>query len=129
MMWLPLVLGWIGFLAAGADADVAAITGTWRGQSVCVTNAPACRTEQVVYYIKEVPKRTDVVLIQADRIVDRKAITMGSGEWQYHGAQHALEWSTPRQVWLLRIAGIHIDGTLTLADRSIFRKMSLDKDK
>jgi hypothetical protein len=124
-----MVLGGIGLLAAGADRDVAAIAGTWRGQSVCVTNAPACRDEQVVYYIKEVPERTDVVRIQADRIVDSKAITMGSGEWQYHGAQHTLEWSTPRQVWLLKIAGTHIDGTLTLADKSIFRKMSLDKDK
>ena len=124
-----MVLVGIAILAAGADPDVAAITGTWRGQSVCVTEAAACRNENVVYYIKEVSGRTDVVLIQADRVVDGKTITMGSGEWQYHGAQHTLEWNTPRQVWLLRIAGTHIEGTLTLADKTTFRKMTLDKDK
>lgn len=84
-MRLLMVLVGIAILAAGADPDVAAITGTWRGQSVCVTEAAACRNENVVYYIKEVSGRTDVVLIQADRVVDGKTITMGSGEWQYHG--------------------------------------------
>jgi len=55
-----------------------AITGTWRGQSVCVTDGEACTNENVVYYIKEVPNRLDVVFIQADKLVNGKPITMGS---------------------------------------------------
>jgi hypothetical protein len=39
-----------------------------------------------------------------------------------------LEWSTPKQVWLLKIAGDRIEGTLTLADKTIFRRMTLKKD-
>ena len=57
------------------------------------------------------------------------AITMGTGEWQYDRSQHALEWRTPRQVWLLKITGNRIEGTLTLADRTVFRKMTLDKNE
>jgi hypothetical protein len=31
-------------------------------------------------------------------------------------------------VWLLKITGNHIEGTLTLADKTVFRKMALAKD-
>ncbi len=52
---------------------------------------------------------------------------MGTGEWRYDG--HTLEMRVPRRVWLLKVAGGRIDGTLTLADGTVFRKMTLDKDK
>ena len=48
MMRLLMFLVGTGLLAAGADPDVAAIIDTWRGQSVCVTDAPMYRNEQVV---------------------------------------------------------------------------------
>jgi hypothetical protein len=114
---------------AASPSDTSGIAGTWRRGSVCVTDAPACHNENVVYYVKDVPDRVDVVFIQADKVVDGKAITMGSGEWQYDRKQHTLQWSTPKQVWLLKIAGNRITGTLTLADKTIFRKMTLEKDE
>lgn len=110
------------------SADEQSVAGTWRGDSICVTEG-SCHNESVVYYIKDVPNRPDVVMIQADKIVDGKAITMGSGEWQYDRAQRKLEWRTPRQVWLINITGDRMDGTLTLADKTVFRKMTLQKDK
>ena len=57
-----------------------------------VGGSPACHNESVVYYIKDVPFRPDAVLIQADKIVDGKAVTMGTGQWHYDRAQHTLEW-------------------------------------
>ncbi|HLN00832.1 MAG TPA: hypothetical protein VK335_16200 [Bryobacteraceae bacterium] len=111
---------------AAEGSDVA---GTWHGESLCATDALACHNEKVVYYIKEVPDRPDVVTIQADKIIDGKAITMGTGEWQHDRAQHTLEWRSPRQVWLLKINGNRIDGTLMLADKTVFRKMSLTRDE
>jgi len=110
-------------------AEASGVEGTWRGESVCVTDAPECHNESVIYYIKDVPNWPDLVLIQADKIVNGKAITMGTGEWQYDRSQHALEWRTARQVWLLKITGNRIEGTLTLADRTVFRKMTLDKNE
>jgi hypothetical protein len=87
------------------------------------------QTSQQSQVIKEVHGRPDVVFIQADKLGDGRTITMGTGEWHYHRAQHTLEWSTPQRVWLLRIVGSRIEGTLTLADKSIFRKMTLNKDR
>jgi hypothetical protein len=89
----------------------------------------SCRNETVVYYIKNVPDRPDLVIIQADKIVEGKAITMGTGQWQYDRAQHTLEWRMPQQVWLLKVTGNRIDGTLTLSDKTVFRKMTLEKQK
>jgi len=105
------------------------VAGTWRGESLCVTAAPSCHNESVVYYIKDVPGRPDLVMIQADKIVDGKAVTMGTGQWNYDQTRHTLEWPSPQRVWTLTISGERIEGILTLADQTVFRKMTLKKDK
>ena len=122
------LLGCIGILTA-SPSETSDVAGTWRGRSVCVTHDPACHNEDVIYYIKEMPDRVDAVYVQADKIVNGKAVTMGAGPWQYHPAQRTLEWSTPRQVWLLKISGTRMEGTLTLADKTILRGVKLEKDK
>jgi hypothetical protein len=123
------LFGALALSARLVSAETSNVAGTWRGESACVTDAPACRDESVVYYIKDVPGRPDAVLIQADKIVDGKAITMGTGQWQYDRPQNTLEWRTTRQVWLLKIAGKRIEGTLTLADKTLVRKMTLQKEE
>jgi hypothetical protein len=114
--------------ALQASAETSALAGAWRGDSVCATEASACHNERVVYYIKDVPNHPDRVLIQADKLVDGKPVTMGTGEWEYDSAQGTLEWRMPKQVWLLKIMGRRIEGTLTLADGTVFRNMVLVKD-
>lgn len=88
----------------------------------------ACRDERVVYY-NDIPDRPDLVLIRADKIVDGKAIMMGTGQWQHNRAQGTLEWRMPQQVWILTITGNRIEGTLKLADKTVFRKMTLETEK
>ena len=123
-----MALGMTGALSQRLlAAEASGVVGTWRGESACATDAPACRNESVVYYIKEVPNRSDLVSIRADKIVDGQSITMGTGEWKYDSSQHTLEWRTARQAWLLKVIGDHIEGTLTLADGTVFRKMKLEK--
>jgi len=117
------------FSARLVSAEASSIAGTWRGESVCVTDSSACRNESVVYYIKDVADRPDLVLIQADKMVDGKAITMGTGQWQHDRTHRTLEWRTRQQVWLLKITGDRIEGTLTLSDKTVFRKMTLEKER
>ena len=73
--------------------------------------------------------RPDTVVIQADKIVDGKAVTRGTGEWHYDRELNTIEWRMPLQVWLLHVDGSRIEGTLTLADGNIARRMTLTKDK
>ena len=115
--------------ARAASAEASGLAGTWRGESLCATDASACHNESVVYYIKDVPDRPDLVTIKADKIVNGKAITMGAGEWQYDRVKQTLEWRMPQQVWLLKINGGRMEGTLTRSDGTIFRRMTLKKDE
>jgi hypothetical protein len=119
--------GLCGAFTAGAESS--GVAGTWRGESLCATDAPACHNEKVVYYIKDVPERPDSVVIQADKIVDGKAMTMGTGPWQYDRAHQTLEFRMPERVWLLTVTGMRIEGTLKLADGTLFRRMTLQKDQ
>lgn len=113
-------------LVSGEPTDV---VGIWRGESACATDSPACHDESVVYYIQEVPNRSDLVHVRADKIIDGQAVTMGTAKWRYDRAHATLEWQTVRQTWLLKVIAKRLEGTLTLGDGTVFRKMTLDKDK
>ena len=66
--------------------------------------------------------------VRADKIVDGKAITMGSGPWRYDKAKQTLSMESPQRVWLLKIKGKQIQGTLTESGGVLFRRMTLTKD-
>jgi hypothetical protein len=119
---------WLLLLTFAALAGSPA-AGVWRGESLCTETASAsCRNESVVYYIRDIPDRADAVTVRADKIVDGKAITMGTGEWQYDRTRQTIEWHMPHQVWLLRLDGNRINGNLRLADGTVVRDMRLKKD-
>jgi hypothetical protein len=101
--------------------------GVWRGESVCATSAPSCHDEKVVFYIEAIPDQPGAVNIRADKIVDGKAITMGSGPWQYDRSKHTLTTESQQRVWLLTIDGNRIVGTLTVPYNIVFRRLTLTK--
>lgn len=124
----PMRFTWLLLLNFAALADSSA-AGVWRGESLCTKAASAaCRNETVVYSIRGIAHHPDALLIRADKVVDGKAVTMGTGEWEYDAARQSIEWHMPQQVWLLRLHGDRIHGTLTLADGTVIRDMSLKKD-
>lgn len=106
-----------------ADSPV----GVWRGESLCTTDAPACHNETVVCYIQAIADKPDSVFIRADKIVDGKAITMGSGPWLYNRARRTLSMESDGRLWLLNINGKRIEGTLTAPDHVVLRRMTLAK--
>jgi hypothetical protein len=110
-----------------AWADEASPIGIWRGESKCVADAPACDDEQAVYYITSIPDRPGFVSVRADKIVDGKAITMGTGPWTWDNKQRTLLMEWRGQVWLMTMHGDHMDGKLTMADKTVFRRMSLTR--
>jgi hypothetical protein len=116
-------------VATASGSEDVRVAGTWRGESVCTTPATSCHDEAVVYYIEEVPNRPNLVTVRADKIVDGKAVTMGAGQWTHDRVHHTLEWRSTERVWLLAINGNRIEGTLTLADKTVFRQVTLKKDE
>ena len=115
-------------LLVGLSAD--SPVGVWHGESLCTPDAgSACHDEKVVYYIDAIAGKPDALMVRADKIVDGKAITMGSGPWQYDRAKQTLTWESDKRVWLMKINGKQIEGTLTLPDHTVVRRMTLAKSE
>ena len=116
-------------MAQSNDAETSPPVGIWHGESKCATDAPACHDEHVVYLIEAIPGKPGQVRVRADKIVDGKAITMGVGPWAYDPRQQALSFAWNQQLWSLTIHGDQIEGTLTMPDHVVFRRMTLTRDR
>lgn len=114
----------VTFSSAG---DESKIEGTWRGESVCVQKGTACGDEIAVYRIAAVPGRRDYLMVTGGKLVDGKEIVMGSGEWLFDREKHTLTTDMPSGTIILKIAGDEIQGTFSLADKTVLRRITLKK--
>ena len=105
-----------------------AIAGIWRGQSSCEQKESACREETVVYRLSPLQDKPGSFSVSADKIVDGKAMNMGTLEFRYVEGQHALVCEYAQGVWRLSVDGEKIEGTLTRPDGSLFRRVALRKE-
>jgi len=94
--------------------------GTWKGASRCLVKPSPCHDEIVVYHIQAASG--DSLVMQANKIVDGKEEDMGSLNCRL--AEHTLSCEFARGVWRYQIAGPAMNGTLVLADGTVFRKVS-----
>src|SRR5689334_14476238 len=108
-----LILATILWPVAAAPDDTSPVIGDWRGESLCVAANTACRDETVVYHIAKHPEKSAYVSVSADKIVDGKAVNMGTLEFRYDDARHTLECEYAQGVWCLKVDGAKIEGTLT----------------
>jgi hypothetical protein len=116
-------------LAAEAKADAddeCQLFGDWKGESIVVAKSSVAKDEVVVWHISKA-KEPGKVTVTADKIVDGKSITMGTGEWVYERTKKTITWKTKVGVWKLSVDGNTMKGTLTLPDRTVFRRVSLQR--
>ena len=104
-----------------------AIAGIWRGQSSCTQKDSACREKAVVYQFSPLQGKPGSFSVSADKIVDGKAVNMGTLEFQYVVDEQVLECRYAQGVWRLSVDGEKMDGTLTRPDGSVFRRLLLRK--
>jgi hypothetical protein len=126
------------WLTATARGDTARdqVIGTWRGSSICINReaAPACTDERVIYRIKGTPGKVGAVTVEADKIVDGKAVPMGVLDFVYNPRDESWtsEIETPRyhQLWRLVVRGTTMTGTLSLLpSKTVVRNLELHKEK
>ena len=122
---LVIVATWHLIFAQGKPA----IAGIWRGQSTCEQKEPACRKETVVYRFSPLQDEPGSFSVSADKIVDGKAVNMGTLEFRYVEDQHALVCEYAQGVWRLSVDEEKMEGTLTRPDGSIFRRVALHKGR
>jgi hypothetical protein len=114
--------------ASGTD-DESKIAGTWRGDSLCVEKGASCHDEIAVYRIAAIPGKRGYLLVTGGKVVNGKEIVMGSGEWRYDGVKHTLTVELPRGTITLKVDGDKLEGTFTLPDKSILRRITLKKSE
>lgn len=107
----------------GAQSKIA---GVWRGHSECTDKNSPCHDEVNVYRFTKVEGKSNSFSVTASKIVDGKEIVMGSGEWKYDEKKQTLECEKPPI--RMFVEGDKMEGALTLADGSVYRRIYLKKE-
>ena len=116
-----------GFAAEKKRVGIGGLVGEWSGTSLCQVKPSPCHDEEVVFRLSHPEK--DKIRLQADKIVDGKAVTTGVDDWFYDSASQVLIWEIPRGTWKLTVDGDEINGTLITRDNVVFRKVHLHRSK
>jgi hypothetical protein len=114
------------FAASGQALPV----GNWYGDSVCQVKNSPCNTEKVVYRIIQTDETK--FLTQADKIVNERAEFMGTIEFEFDAGVKILTNTTTTgkykgAVWKFAIKDKEMEGTLTLADGTLYRRIKVAK--
>jgi hypothetical protein len=118
--------------AAQHHPAASSVVGTWKGESTCVGNRPACKNEVVVYRFEAVAGKSDVVLMLADKILDGERVPMGKLEFRYDEAKRELSCEFIRGqthgLWQFTVSGESMEGTLVLLpDRELGRRVKVKR--
>jgi len=108
-------------------ADNSSPLGDWRGESICVVRESACHDEDSLYHFTKLAEKPGWFSIKLDKIMNGKAITMGSMECSYDTAKQSLNCAFPRGVMRFIVSANKMEGTMTLPDGTLWRKLSLKK--
>ena len=132
---LLLALSWVGALtgvsqepeAKGKAEDAQSkIVGVWRGHSECAVKNSPCHDEVNVYRFAKLEGRPNWFSVTASKVVDGKEIVMGSSEWKYDEKKGTLDCENPPV--RLRVERDKMEGALTLADGTVYRRIFLKKE-
>ncbi|MFL6469029.1 MAG: hypothetical protein ACJ72Z_13810 [Pyrinomonadaceae bacterium] len=116
--------------------ETSKLVGDWTGDSTCVNKEkfPACNDEKVVYHLKSVAGKANVVNLSADKIVNGKPEFMGEFDFVYDPRKQTLtsEFKNERVHLLLEflVKGDILEGSMiSLPDRTQARQMRVTKNK
>jgi hypothetical protein len=118
---------------AGADTGAAPPIGTWHGTSTCTVKPSSCNDETVVYHVTRAAgggASSNAVSVQADKIVDGKALDMGTLDCTWDGAGRVLACTIPKKGtfrFQIDADDKKLTGTLTLTDGTLFRKIVAER--
>ena len=113
--------------ATEGTSAVALISGEWRGNSECAVKDSPCHDEVNVYRFIASADKPGQFEGFGSKIVDGKEVPMGSLQWKYNAPAHALEAGNAGMTFRLVVNGASMEGTLSLPDRTVYRRIHLKK--
>jgi hypothetical protein len=105
------------------------IVGVWRGNSVCVVKDSPCHDEVNVYSFSAVAGKPGTYSGTASKAVGVESFAMGTREFKYDAGNHTLESAMPAAVLRFVVDEDKMEGTLTLRDGSVYRRIHLVRGK
>ena len=112
------------------------LVGDWKGESICVNKDkfPACKDEVVVYHVKKIAHKPNVVNLSADKIVDGKPEFMGDFDFVYPRPKYVLLTDFKNERVHLTIAfdvkgDVLEGGIFTFPEKIQARKIKVKKEK
>jgi hypothetical protein len=121
----PLLIIAVAIATTTADD---ALVGDWRGDSICVVRPSACVDEKALYHVKKLGQ-PDHYSMQADKIVNGEPVNMGTTDCVFASEKKRLTCELPKGVIHLALRGTQLEGTMNLADGTLWRNISLSKDQ
>src|SRR3954464_2169059 len=120
-----LALSVLATMSTLSSADTP-IKGDWHGESICQQKNTACRDEQVVFHFSA-PDSSGKLSVAADKIVNGKAVDMGTIWLQYDQKTHVLDGNDEGRIWHFQISGAEMSGTL-MTNGQLIRKISVTRN-
>jgi hypothetical protein len=108
-------------------ADDSIVVGDWHGDSICVVRESACHNEDSLYHVARLAGRPGWFSMKLDKIVDGKPVTMGRQECSFDSGKQILLCEFARGVMRFTLQGNKMEGSMTLTDGTLWRKISLKK--
>jgi hypothetical protein len=105
-----------------------ALVGDWRGNSICVVRPSSCVDEKALYHVKKLGQ-PDRYSMQANKIVNGEPVNMGTTDCVFASEKQTLTCELPKGVIHLTLDGTRLEGTMHLADGTLWRNISLSKDQ
>ncbi len=110
-----------------ASGKPASPVGDWRGMSICQVKPSGCHDEDSLYHIKAGAK-AGAFELQADKIVEGKAVTMGTGPCSYDAAgQLVCPIAESGATLIFQVRGNAMDGVMKMRNGTIWRKLTLKR--
>lgn len=117
-----------GLVRASFQREESRPEGTWTGESICQVKNSPCHDERAIYRVAK-PDASGSVSIDLGKIVEGKPETMAVLVFKYDKQSGTLVCEQQYGAWALKITGDEMEGTLTLHDGTLYRRMSLRKAK
>jgi len=115
-------------IQAAPSQQAVALAGEWRGDSVCQVRPSACNDEKALYRVATVEGKPDRLAITFAKVVDGRTVVMGTiDDCHYDSASGTIRCEYSRGVWLLQAKDNKMEGTLTLPDKTVLRRVTLEK--
>ena len=108
-------------LGAVIGRQSVSVLGRWEGESRCVGKPSACHDEHVLYQVDSTgPGKFRV---DGSRVAGADTVDMGPLSCAGAGAPNAIVCQVPAGTWRFAVVGDHLEGTLTLPDRTLGRRV------